>query len=155
MAALSTARDRAANETDFEQAAFLHKRLERMKAAAAVRDEVVAEVHQVQRSGAHASCCAAAVSTVAHGKRSLARTGSHSTLASKSHGPSRSITSFARNSAVSITDARTDGKRIEHLAIFSRWYYSSWRDGQWFPFRTANGPELPQTRAGYLKSGEG
>jgi hypothetical protein len=29
-----------------------------------------------------------------------------------------------------------EGNRLEHLAIFSRWYYSSWRDGQWFPFET-------------------
>ena len=28
-----------------------------------------------------------------------------------------------------------DAHRIEQLAIFSRWYYSSWRDGFWFPFR--------------------
>ena len=28
------------------------------------------------------------------------------------------------------------GKRVEHLAVFSRWYYSSWRDGDWFPFQT-------------------
>jgi hypothetical protein len=20
------------------------------------------------------------------------------------------------------------------MAVFARWYYSSWRDGQWFPF---------------------
>jgi excinuclease ABC subunit C len=35
-----------------------------------------------------------------------------------------------------LAEPRTDGKRIEELALFSRWYYSSWRDGQWFPFRT-------------------
>jgi excinuclease ABC subunit C len=29
-----------------------------------------------------------------------------------------------------------EGSRIEQLAIFSRWYYSSWRDGPWFPFRS-------------------
>jgi hypothetical protein len=27
-------------------------------------------------------------------------------------------------------------RRAEDLAIFARWYYSSWRDGQWFPFRS-------------------
>jgi excinuclease ABC subunit C len=35
----------------------------------------------------------------------------------------------------SVANARTDGRRVDDLAIFSRWYYSSWRDGQWFPFR--------------------
>ena len=26
------------------------------------------------------------------------------------------------------------GNRLEHQAIFARWYYSSWRDGSWFAF---------------------
>jgi hypothetical protein len=35
----------------------------------------------------------------------------------------------------SLTAATPEGVRAEHLAIFSRWYYSSWRDGHWFSFR--------------------
>jgi excinuclease ABC subunit C len=35
-----------------------------------------------------------------------------------------------------LSAACSTGKRVEDLAIFSRWYYSSWRDGEWFPFRT-------------------
>jgi excinuclease ABC subunit C len=31
-------------------------------------------------------------------------------------------------------DAPAGQHRVEHLAVFSRWYYSSWRDGHWFPF---------------------
>jgi hypothetical protein len=30
--------------------------------------------------------------------------------------------------------AEKGGNRVEQLAVFSRWYYSSWRDGHWFPF---------------------
>jgi len=25
-------------------------------------------------------------------------------------------------------------QRQEYLAILARWYYSTWRDGEWFPF---------------------
>jgi hypothetical protein len=25
-------------------------------------------------------------------------------------------------------------ERQEHLALLARWYYSSWRDGEWLPF---------------------
>ena len=42
VADLSTARERASQEMDFEQAAQLHKRLEKVNAAAASRDAVVA-----------------------------------------------------------------------------------------------------------------
>ncbi|MBV9156179.1 MAG: hypothetical protein JO097_07940, partial [Acidobacteriaceae bacterium] len=28
------------------------------------------------------------------------------------------------------------GSQLEELAIFTRWYYSSWRDGEWFPFHS-------------------
>jgi hypothetical protein len=27
-------------------------------------------------------------------------------------------------------------QRQEYLAILARWYYSTWRDGEWFPFDT-------------------
>jgi hypothetical protein len=25
-------------------------------------------------------------------------------------------------------------ERQEHLALLARWFYSSWRDGEWIPF---------------------
>jgi len=25
-------------------------------------------------------------------------------------------------------------ERQEHVALLARWYYSSWRDGEWIPF---------------------
>ena len=28
----------------------------------------------------------------------------------------------------------SNGDRAEEIALFSRWYHSSWRDGEWFPF---------------------
>jgi len=36
----------------------------------------------------------------------------------------------------SLAAVSTQGIRAEHMAIFSRWYYSSWRDGHWFSFQT-------------------
>jgi hypothetical protein len=36
----------------------------------------------------------------------------------------------------SLANPVQDRKASEDLAIFSRWYFSSWRDGEWFPFRT-------------------
>jgi hypothetical protein len=31
---------------------------------------------------------------------------------------------------------RQEGNRAEELAVFARWFFSSWRDGEWFPFTT-------------------
>jgi excinuclease ABC subunit C len=36
----------------------------------------------------------------------------------------------------SLKNSTNEGERIEELAIFSRWYFSSWRDGHWYGFRT-------------------
>lgn len=32
----------------------------------------------------------------------------------------------------------TQAERAEHLALLARWFYSSWRDGEWLNFPTAN-----------------
>ena len=31
-------------------------------------------------------------------------------------------------------EEETPPNRLEHLALFARWYYSSWREGGWIPF---------------------
>jgi hypothetical protein len=35
-----------------------------------------------------------------------------------------------------LTSPVAEGDQLEQMALFSRWYYSSWRDGSWFPFET-------------------
>ena len=32
--------------------------------------------------------------------------------------------------------ALTSGERREYLALLARWYYSSWRDGEWLAFES-------------------
>jgi hypothetical protein len=43
-----------------------------------------------------------------------------------------------------VLDSSRDGHQAENLAVFARWYYSSWRDGDWVAW-TAPG------QAGYRK----
>jgi excinuclease ABC subunit C len=132
---LSTARERASVELDFEQAAQLHKRLEKVGAAAASRDAVIAPLDKfnglaLTRGRAEQECrlwpmlggywqapVVLNFSTVTPGARSLDQE-----LREK------------LASALTPGKAEQSGKRVEHLAVFSRWYYSSWRDGHWFPF---------------------
>lgn len=134
IADLSTARERASLEMDFEQAAQLHKRLEKVNAAAASRDAVVAPLDKfngvaLTRGLAEQECrlwpmlsgywqnpLILQFSTMEPGARSLdqelrEKLASHLAPASQA-----------------------SGNRVEQMAVFARWYYSSWRDGHWFSF---------------------
>jgi excinuclease UvrABC nuclease subunit len=134
-AALTTARERASLELDFEQAAQLHKRLEKVTAAAASRDAVIAPLDKfnglaLTRGIAEQEC------------RLWPMLGGYWQNPLILHFPAmeagaRSLDQELREKlSTSLTSiaARESGNRVEHLAVFSRWYYSSWRDGHWFPF---------------------
>jgi hypothetical protein len=130
---LSAARDRACEETDFEQAAQIHKRLEKVNAAAAARDAVVGEVHRFN----------GVALTRASEPRQLRLWPMLEGLwqepialdVSGVEPHAKSLDAELRDRlSESLSLARTTGKRIEEMAIFSRWYFSSWRDGEWFPF---------------------
>lgn len=132
---LQLARDRAAEATEFEQAAYLHKRLERVKDAANGRDPVIRET--VEMSGV-----ALTRGIGINQFRLWLLLSSHwqEPLTLDFSSPQSSATSLDRQLRETISAAlaapSSDGNPIEELAIFSRWYYSSWRDGEWFPFRT-------------------
>jgi excinuclease UvrABC nuclease subunit len=135
--ALSAARDRACEATDFEQAAQLHKRIEKVTAAAATRDVVIAEAHQLQGIAL----------TRGIGRRQLKLW-----PMSEGYWQEPLVLDFSMEEAgaksldhelrerlkSALSDTTRSGKRLEDLAIFARWYYSSWRDGHWFPFRSLN-----------------
>lgn len=134
-AALTTARERASLEMDFEQAAQLHKRLEKVASAASTRDSVIAPLENfngvaLTRGIAEQECRLWPIvggywqnplilqfNTVQPGARSLDQELREKLAA-----------------ALAVPVPTPTGQRIEHLAVFSRWYYSSWRDGHWFPF---------------------
>ncbi len=135
IAVLSGARDRAAEETDFEQAAQIQKRIEKMKEAAATRQEVIADVR-----GFNGVALTRSVEPRQFRLWPMLEGFWREPLTldfSAEDGRARSLDHELReclNDA--FATSASNGKRIEDLAIFSRWYYSSWRDGQWFPFRT-------------------
>jgi hypothetical protein len=132
---MTAVRDRAAEQTDFEQAAQIHKQVEKMRAAAAARDEVVANIYHLNGvgltrglssrefrlwpmlEGYWQDCLRLEIPQEDTQARSLDQT-------------LRELLSEGLRNPV------RQGRRAEDLAIFSRWYYSSWRDGQWFPFRS-------------------
>jgi excinuclease ABC subunit C len=132
---LSAARDRACEETDFEQAAHIHKRVEKVNAAAAARDEVIREVQYFNG--------VALTPAVQPGQfRLWPMLGGHwqepiTLNFAADQARTKSLDQELREQiSESLTNVNTEGKRIEELAIFSRWYFSSWRDGHWYGFRT-------------------
>ena len=134
-ALLAAARERACEETDFEQAAQIHKRLERVTAAASIRPEVVTQIGAFQGialTRASAKRCFRLwpmVAGVWQESVELDFSAEESQARSLDH-------ELRERLSQTLSQTPAAGKRLEHLAVFSRWYFSSWRDGEWFPFRT-------------------
>jgi len=134
-AALTTARERASLEMDFEQAAQLHKRLEKVSSAAASRDGVIAPLAKFNgvalTRGIVEQECRLWPMQAGYWQNPVI-------LQFNIMEPgARSLDQELREklaTALAVPTTPPDAKRVEHLAVFSRWYYSSWRDGHWFPF---------------------
>jgi excinuclease ABC subunit C len=137
-ASLISARERACEEAEFEQAAHIHKRIERLKSAAAYRDPVIAEAAAFHGVAMTPSSEAGRVTLwpmfagLWQQPVSLAL--------SDPNTQTKSLDSEIRlRLSTVLGNPRTAGVKEEELALFSRWFYSSWRDGQWYPFGTLEG----------------
>jgi len=134
---LSEARTRACDEMDFEAAAQLHKRIERVQAAIAVRDKVVAELDEFN------GVALTRTSTPQEFRLWPMAQGYWQEpvvldCAWQAERPRPLDMEIRERLTDRLSQTRNEGRQIENLAIFSRWYFSSWRDGDWFPFRNLN-----------------
>ena len=134
LATLTAARDRAAEQTDFEQAAQIHSQVEKVRAAAALREEVIGNVYRfngvaLTRGGKHREFRFWPM-VEGYWQESLR-------FEIAQDDPEAKPMDRQLREALSegIRTAVRSGKRAEDMAVFARWYYSSWRDGAWFPFR--------------------
>jgi excinuclease UvrABC nuclease subunit len=132
---LLSARDRASEETDFEQAARLHRDIEKVKSVAGLRGELIAEVESLN----------GIAMTKAKGESQIALWPMLSGYwqlplvldFSAELGPTRSLDQQLREQLTAhLSNTRREGVRTEQISLLSRWYHSSWRDGEWFPFKT-------------------
>ena len=135
IAALATARDRACEEMDFEQAAQMHRRVEKMKTVASLRASVVTRITQLNGLALTRS---AEVDRFVLWPLVQGYWQEPVTLEFLREAPrTKSLDSDIRELLVEkLAQTHTQGDRGENIALFSRWYYSSWRDGEWFPFGT-------------------
>jgi excinuclease UvrABC nuclease subunit len=135
LALLTSARDRACDEAEFEQAAQMHKRIERLKAAAGERDPVVDDLDQFHGLALTRSLNENSLflwpmfGGFWQEPVSLALSGNQSE-------PKSLDTQLRELVSERLRTPRQEGNRAEELAVFARWFFSSWRDGEWFPFTT-------------------
>ncbi len=138
LAALSAARDRACQDMEFEPAAQVHKRIEKLKAAAALREPVITELGDFSGVALTRSLQKGRflLWPMLHGswQMPLAFELALECLETKS------LDSALRELLAPVfSSPRAGSDPVEELAIFSRWYYSSWRDGEWFPSSRSTG----------------
>lgn len=136
---IERSRDRLSEEMRFEEAARQHKRLEKVQEVLKLSDELARDVDRLSGVAITPSLAADAV------EMWFVREGNW-------QGPQRFTFEVQEGKAVSLDRKLRDAfaqvaprkltvrERQEYLALLARWYYSSWRDGEWMPL---DGPELP------------
>lgn len=134
-ASLSQARARASEEMDFELAAQIHKRIEKVQAASAARDKVVTELNEFNGVALTPGSSPQTLNLwplwTGFWQEPIALD-----CAPNSARPRPLDIEIRERLEERLKQPVQESRRIEDLAIFSRWYFSSWREGEWFPFRT-------------------
>lgn len=145
-----SARDRASERLDFEGAAALHKRVERMKAAAGLRDSLAVPISRF---------CGIALTPGFGAGECLLRPVSNGIFQESvsiqmpdAENTGRSLDAEIRERlAEKTTITGTLAEAVEHLAIFQRWFRSSYCDGQWFPSTAAGDVDYRRVVRGVSK----
>jgi excinuclease UvrABC nuclease subunit len=138
-AAIEASRDRLSEEMMFEEAARQHKRLEKVQEVLKLADELARDVDRLGGVAITPSLATDAVELffVKEGNWHEPRRLTFEVVEGKPVSLDRKLRDvFAQLAPVKLT-AR---ERQEYLALVARWFYSSWRDGEWLPFDTG---ELP------------
>ena len=130
---LAASRDRLSEELDFEAAARQHKQLEKIQQVLRLRDDLVREAGSLCGAAVTASVAAGAVElwfVLGGGWQAPVRFGFEAV-----EGKAVSLDHRLREVVAGLNPRKLPAReRQEHLALLARWYYSSWRDGEWLPF---------------------
>ncbi len=124
-----SARERLSTEMDFEGAALMHQRYQRVQDVLGLRDEMARDVDRL-----NAIAIAPATDTDAV-ELGWLREGSWQGFSriefNQADGASVSLDSRLRELAMAVPcNPAAGAERMEQLAIVARWFYSSWRDGE-------------------------
>jgi excinuclease ABC subunit C len=131
--ATTAARDRLSAELDFEQAARQHKRVEKIQEVLILRDDLARDIDHLNGIAVTASAEPQAVELwfLLGGAWQGARRVTFEVVEGRPVSLDQKLREVV--SAQSLV-TQTMRQRQEYLALLSRWYYSTWCDGEWFPF---------------------
>jgi len=128
-------RDRLSGEMLFEDAARQHKRYEKVQEVLKLRDELARDLERFNGVALARSRASAAVELwfVREGHMQPRCRFSFEVQEGKTISLDRKL-----REAIAGLDWRkcTVRERQEYLALLARWYYSSWRDGEWLAFES-------------------
>jgi excinuclease UvrABC nuclease subunit len=133
-------RDRLSEEMMFEEAARQHKRFEKVQEVLRLRDELVREVDGLNGVAITPSLARDAV------EMWFVRDGTWCTPArfgfEVQEGKPVSLDRKLRDLLAGVQPRKvTVRERQEYLALLARWYYSTWREGEWLSFESYD--EIP------------
>jgi excinuclease ABC subunit C len=130
---LAASRDRLSEEMDFEAAARQHKQIEKIQQVLRLRDELVSEIGRLHGVAVTESAEPGAVELwfVAGGCWQLPVRFGFEVVEGKTVSMDHRLQDVVAGLNPRKPSVR---ERQEHLALLARWYYSSWRDGEWLPF---------------------
>jgi len=131
--AIAHSRDRLSEQMQFEEAARQHKRLEKVQEVLKLRDELARDIDRLHGVAVLPSAAPSAVELwfVAGGQLQPAtRLGFE-----VEEGKPVSLDQKLRDLLATFESRQGSVReRQESLALIARWYYSTWRDGEWLPF---------------------
>jgi excinuclease UvrABC nuclease subunit len=129
---ISALRERFSEQMEFEEAQRQHQRYQRVEQVLKLRDELVTDVDRL--------CGVAVLPSLEAGCVELRFVRRGVWLAPvefrvAASGEMVPLDRRLRELAASLEEPRvTIRERQEHIALLSRWFYSSWRDGEWIGF---------------------
>lgn len=131
---IRTARERASEDLDFETAARMHQRIQRVEQVLKLRDDLVTEVRRLNGVAVTAATEPGFVEL-----RFLLGGAWHEPVlfrvAAESTGEMVPMDRRLKEVVAGLEAGKCSAKeRTENTALLARWFYSSWRDGEWLGF---------------------
>ena len=136
---ITRSRDHLSQDMLFEEAARQHKRLEKVLEVLRLRDEMVCEVDRLHGVAVTRSVAPESVELwfLREGHWQEPQRFSFEVR----EGRPLSLDKQLRETFATVAPRKlTLRDRQEYLAVLSRWYYSSWCDGEWLPIETWDDP---------------
>jgi len=130
---IAKARDRLSEEMEFEAAARQHKRLEKVQEVVRLSDELARETGRLQ--GVAVTRAVESETVILWFVREGYCLPPAPFNLAVPEGRMVSLDQRLREAIARLELRRTSAReRQERLALLARWFYSSWRDGEWIPF---------------------